>query len=86
MGFGTVLKTMREKAELSQSALAERAGLSLRSIQNWEQGHRVPRAQSLLALARGVGVSLEQLLAGIDPDEPPVKQKPPKPARKPKGK
>ena len=65
MRFGTMLKAMREKAGLSQAALAERAGLSVRNIQNWEQGHRIPRAQVLLRLARAVGVPVEQLLSGI---------------------
>src|SRR5689334_11558288 len=86
MGFGDMLKTMREKAGLSQSQLAERSGLSLRSIQNWEQGHRVPRAQMLLALARGVGVPVEKLLTeiggGAPAESPPA---PPKKRRKPKG-
>jgi transcriptional regulator with XRE-family HTH domain len=77
---------MREKVGLSQMELARRARLSLRSIQNWEQGHRLPRAQALLALARGVGVSVEKLLAGIAADRPSGAEPPAaKPARKPKG-
>jgi transcriptional regulator with XRE-family HTH domain len=65
MGFGNVLKSLREKAGLSQTELAERVRLSVRSIQNWEQGHRIPRAQVLLSLARGIGVPVEKLLAEI---------------------
>jgi transcriptional regulator with XRE-family HTH domain len=65
MGFGDVLKTMREKAGLSQSQLAERAGIPVQSIQNWEQGHRVPRSAVLLTLARAVGVPVEKLLSEI---------------------
>ena len=87
MGFGTVLKTLREKAGLSQAALADRVGLSVRNVQNWEQGHRTPRAQVLMLLAKAVGVSVEQLLAGIDQDETPAKAPPKgkgKPTRKPK--
>jgi transcriptional regulator with XRE-family HTH domain len=71
MGFGTMLKATREKAGLSQAALAERAGMSVRNIQNWEQGHRTPRAQVLLRLARAVGVPVEQLLSGIGGSESP---------------
>jgi transcriptional regulator with XRE-family HTH domain len=70
MGFGDALKALREKAGLSQSELATRSGLSLRSIQNWEQGHRIPRSQALLALADAVGVSVEQLLAGLVDQRP----------------
>ena len=83
MAFGTMLKAMREKAGLSQAALAERAGLSVRNIQNWEQGHRVPRAQVLLRLARAVGVPVEQLLSGLGSNElPPLKRPEPKPREK----
>jgi transcriptional regulator with XRE-family HTH domain len=72
MGFGETLKALREKAGHSQSELATRSGLSLRSIQNWEQGHRIPRSQALLALAGAVGVSVEQLLAGLGAHPPPA--------------
>jgi transcriptional regulator with XRE-family HTH domain len=70
MGFGAMLKEARERAGLSQVALAERTGLSLRSIQNWEQGHRTPRVSVVVTLARAVGVSAERLLlalAGLAP-------------------
>jgi transcriptional regulator with XRE-family HTH domain len=70
MGFGTMLKAMREKVGLSQAALAERVGVSVRNIQNWEQGHRTPRAQVLLTLARAVGVPVEQLLSAIGRGNP----------------
>jgi transcriptional regulator with XRE-family HTH domain len=65
MGFGNVLKTLREKAGLSQAALAEQSGLSLRNIQNWEQGRRVPRMQVLPQLARAMGVSVNALVTGL---------------------
>jgi transcriptional regulator with XRE-family HTH domain len=79
-----MLKTMREKAGLSQSAFAEKAGLPLRSIQNWEQGHRMPRVQALPQLARAIGVPVERLVAGIVQDK--LGAEAPKPRRKPKGK
>ena len=39
MTFGQNLQKLRERAGLSQSDLARRAGLSLRSLQNWEIEH-----------------------------------------------
>jgi transcriptional regulator with XRE-family HTH domain len=63
MGFGERLQRLRERAGLSQSGLAERAGLNRRTIQNWEQGRRIPRADALLSLARGLGVPVEALLS-----------------------
>jgi transcriptional regulator with XRE-family HTH domain len=60
--FGERLKALREQSGLSQAELAAHAGQSLRSIQNWEQGHREPKAVALLALARALGVSMEFLI------------------------
>jgi len=55
----------------------------VRNIQNWEQGHRIPRAQVLLRLARAVGVPVEQLLSGLGSNElPPLKRPEPKPREK----
>ena len=63
MQFPQLLRKLREKAGLSQAGLAKKAGLSLRSIQNWGQGHRGPSTQGIIALARGLDVSAEVLLA-----------------------
>lgn len=65
-----MLKEAREKAGLSQTDLADRTGLSVRSIQNWEQGHRTPRVQVVLTLAEAVGVKPEQLLLAIAGQQP----------------
>jgi transcriptional regulator with XRE-family HTH domain len=62
MGFGDMLKESRERAGLTQKQLAERTGLPLGSIRNWEQNHRVPRLGVVPLLARAVGVPIEQLL------------------------
>jgi len=66
MQFPELLQKLRQKAGLSQSGLAKKAGLSVRSIQNWEQGHRGPSAQGIIALSRGLEVSAEVLLAGTE--------------------
>jgi transcriptional regulator with XRE-family HTH domain len=65
MQFPELLRKLREKAGLSQSGLAKRARLSVRSIQNWEQGHRSPSIQGIMALSEGLKVSVEVLLAGL---------------------
>jgi transcriptional regulator with XRE-family HTH domain len=67
MRFAKTLQQVREHRGMSQSQLAEKSGLPLRSIQNWEQKHREPRAQALLALARALGVSVEMLIVGNMP-------------------
>jgi putative transcriptional regulator len=44
---------IRKKLQLSQSAFAALMGVSLRTVQDWEQGRRKPRgpAKSLLRIA-----------------------------------
>jgi transcriptional regulator with XRE-family HTH domain len=77
MGFATMLKTLREAASLTQEALAERTGLSLRTLQGWEQGRRVPRVKALPPLAKALGVPLERLVEGIVHEKIEALDKPP---------
>lgn len=46
-------KNIREKLKLSQSAFASLMGVSVRTVQDWEQGRRAPKgpAKSLLRIA-----------------------------------
>lgn len=45
----TKLKLKRESFNLSQSQLAEKSGVSIRVIQNYESGHRsINKAQALI--------------------------------------
>lgn len=47
------VKTIRNKIGLSQSAFAALLGVSVRTLQEWEQGRRAPKgpAQALLRVA-----------------------------------
>lgn len=61
------LKHHREKAQLSQSQLADKAGISVRTLQDYEQGRKPlegARAITVLTLARILGCTVEDL---IDP-------------------
>jgi transcriptional regulator with XRE-family HTH domain len=62
MDFKSKLRRLRAKAGLSQAGLSEKAGIPIRSIQNWEQGHRKPRIEVVLNLARALGVAAEEIL------------------------
>jgi len=44
------VKTIREKAGLSQSHFALLMGVSVRTLQNWEQGHRTPQGPAVSLL------------------------------------
>ena len=47
------VKSIRKKMGLSQSAFAGLLGVSVRTLQEWEQGRRIPKgpAQALLRVA-----------------------------------
>lgn len=74
MPFGQTVRHLRRRAGLTQMALAQKARLSLRSVQNWEQGHRIPRVGTLLALAKALGLSVDDLLADERADTPHAKR------------
>jgi transcriptional regulator with XRE-family HTH domain len=62
--MGERFQKVREAVGLTQAELARRAGVRLRSLQEWEQGTRIPRFDRAVQLARGLGVSLD-VLAGL---------------------
>jgi transcriptional regulator with XRE-family HTH domain len=72
------LKEMRVAAGMTQAAVAQAAGVPLRTYQTWEQGVRTPLIDAAARVAEALDISLDDL-AGIGP--PPRKS-----ASKPKGK
>ena len=66
MGFGQNLQKLRLEAGLSQSGLATKAGIPVKTIQNWEISRRTPRWIVLLVkLAQGLNVPMENLVADV---------------------
>jgi predicted ATPase/transcriptional regulator with XRE-family HTH domain len=56
--FGDLLRRLRVESDLTQEALAERAGLSVRAISDLERGvKRGPRPDTMRMLADGLGLS-----------------------------
>ncbi len=65
MNFSEKLKEARKKAKLSQDALAKKAGISCRTLQNYEMGKRYPASLDIArALATALGTTTEALLSG----------------------
>ncbi len=63
--FGAKLRRLRREKRLSQKVLAERVGVSIRTLINYEQGVSQPRRQSVLRrLADEFEVSVDYLLRG----------------------
>ena len=50
MELGIQLKNARQKAGITQAQAAQQWGVTLRALQQWEQGHRLPRGKTLLRL------------------------------------
>lgn len=74
--FGDRLAGAREAAGLDQEGLAQRLGVRLTTLQNWEEDLSEPRGNRLQMLAGMLNVSLRWLLTaegdGLpDPDETP---------------
>ncbi len=63
MEFGEKIKSKRSELKMSQQSLAEKSGLSLRTIQNYESGQRHPANIAIVKdIATAIGVSYDYLL------------------------
>src|SRR5579864_179795 len=58
--FGPLLAQYRSAANLTQEALAERAGVGVRTIQALERGDSRPRQDTLARLARALALDAPQ--------------------------
>lgn len=70
--LGRRIKRRRQFLDLSQEALAERAAIHRTQISLFEHGERMPMASTLVRLAAALGVSVDQLLVGIEWEVPAV--------------
>jgi transcriptional regulator with XRE-family HTH domain len=59
--LGEHWKRLREAAGLSQPQLAKVAGVPVGTLRQWEQCRRLPSLEGFFDLARGLGVSLDEL-------------------------
>ncbi len=59
--FSQKLRQARKRVRLSQSQLAERVGVTQRSMTNYECGRAVPRRKTLQKIARELHVTVEYL-------------------------
>lgn len=77
---GDRLRKARTYAGLTVAELSERAGMSEKTVNNYEGDRVKTRRPTLIAWALATGVSLEWLETGAQPHHGP---NPPAPARKP---
>ncbi|WP_353960996.1 helix-turn-helix transcriptional regulator [Faecalibaculum rodentium] len=64
--MATNLKTLRERAKITQEELAEMSGVARSTISALEAGHFVNiTAKTMKALARALGVSASEIFSGL---------------------
>jgi transcriptional regulator with XRE-family HTH domain len=71
--LGQNIRERRKERRMSQTELAQRAGVALMTISRLERGEHEPHVRTLSQIARGLGVSLLELMrsAGyFENDEP----------------
>lgn len=57
---GKQIKEARVKAKLTQEKLAQKAGISVFTLQKYESGDRNPKIESLQKIANALGISITQ--------------------------
>ena len=62
--IGGFLKELRREKGVTQEQLAERLGVSSRTVSRWETGSNLPDLDLLMVLADYHGVELRELLDG----------------------
>lgn len=66
MDIGVQMRKWRYDCRVTQQQLADRCGYSLRAVQKWEAGERIPGCDALVALSNAMGVSTDWLLGLTD--------------------
>ena len=61
---GTTIKQLREERQLTQAELAERIGVSSKTISKWETAKGLPDITLLQPLAQALGISVIELMNG----------------------
>lgn len=61
---GATIKQLREKRRLTQTQLAERIGVSSKTISKWETAKGLPDISLLQPLAQALGISVIELMNG----------------------
>nr|WP_326183852.1 helix-turn-helix transcriptional regulator [uncultured Oscillibacter sp.] len=71
MTFGERVQGLRQKAGLSQDALAEQLGVSRQAVSRWERDETMPETDKVVALANLFGVTTDYLLRKETPEAAP---------------
>ena len=61
---GTTIKTLRESRNMTQAELAEKIGVSSKTVSKWETAKGLPDISLLQPLAQALGISVIELMNG----------------------
>ena len=61
---GTTIKSLRENRKMTQAELAERIGVSSKTVSKWETAKGLPDISLLQPLAQALGISVIELMNG----------------------
>src|SRR5262245_53432150 len=73
--MGQRIQELRQGAGLSQTQLAEAAGVSVGAVRNWEQGRRLPYFDAAWRLAKALGITRDELAGDVFAGEAPKKKR-----------
>ncbi len=62
--IGSLIKSLRKRAGLTQNELALRIGVGNKTVSKWEQGRGIPDISILPRLSLELDVDIESILAG----------------------
>ena len=64
--FGQAVRAEREKQNLTQEVLAERAEIKRSYVSDIERGHRNLGIKNVARIAKSLGISTSELCEGVD--------------------
>ena len=67
--LGEVLKEHRTRCSMTQEFVAEAMGVSRQAVSKWETGTADPSTSNLLKLAKLYGVTPEELIRAVQPEQ-----------------
>ena len=67
--LGEVLKEHRTRCSMTQEFVAESLGVSRQAVSKWENGTADPSTSNLLKLAKLYGITPEELIRAVQPEQ-----------------
>lgn len=66
LALGKRMRELRAKRGFSQEAFADHCGMHRTAMSLIERGKRVPSLRTLVTISRGFGITVSELLRGVD--------------------